>query len=123
MFQLPNSGPIKARLFQHSATSGVVQGFYSNCEGAFCYAVYSVCGTDLILTKVDRHPRATDEEAHKGGDAIDLLLANHAAWLGVRRLVVIHNDNSCEVVRTYEPHPAVLVQGYNTTSRTSYTIN
>lgn len=120
MFQLPNSGPIKARLFQHSATSGVVQSFYANCDGAFCYAVYSVCGTDLILTKVDRHPRASDEEAHKGGDAIDLLLANQAAWLGVRRLFVVHPDNTAELVRTYEPHPAVLLEGYNTTSRTAY---
>jgi len=120
MFQLPNSCPIKARIFQHSATSGVVQAHYKNCDGAFCYAVYSVCGTDLILTKVDRHPCASDEEAQKGGDAIDLLLANKAAWLGVRRLFVVHPDNTSELVRTYEPHPAVLLEGYNNTSRTAY---
>jgi hypothetical protein len=120
MFELPNNGPIKARLFQHSANSGVVQAHYENCEGAFCYVVYAVCGTDLILTKVDRHSRATEEEGRKGGNAIDLLLANHAAWLGVRRLFVIHPDNQCELVKTYEPHPALLLEGYNTTSRTSY---
>jgi hypothetical protein len=121
MFQLPNSGPIKARFFQHSANTGVVQAHYENCDGAFCYVVYSVCGTDLILTKVDRHPRATDEEAQKGGDAIDMLFANKAAWLGVTRLLMIApGTDKCIEVRTYETNPTMLAQGYNTASRTSY---
>jgi hypothetical protein len=114
MFQSPNSGPIKARLFQHSANTGVVQAHYENCEGAFCYVVYSVCGTDLTISSLSRHPRASDEEAQKGGNAIDLLLANQAAWLGVTRLFIIHPDDTVELARTYEPHPAVLMAGYNT---------
>ena len=104
MFTLPNS-PIKARLYLHGSNTGVVQARYKNCEGAFCYITYAVVGTDLVITQFAVHSRATTKEAQAAGDEIDVVLEKEAQMRGLRRLLLIHPDDTVEVVREYEVQP------------------
>jgi hypothetical protein len=97
---------IKTSIHHQGSFGGVVRACYETCEEPICFVTYAQVGQDFVITSFGVSSHATAKETQKAGDEIDRMLEREAGPLGVKRLLLVHpNQDTAEVVRTYEVQP------------------
>jgi hypothetical protein len=103
---LINNNPIKTSLTHHGSVGGVVQARYENVLEPICWVTFVTVGSDFIITSFGLTPHASAKVAQQAGDEIDKLLERESGPLGIKRLLIVHpNQDTAEVVRSYQVQP------------------
>jgi hypothetical protein len=115
-----SNNKIVTRLYHHGSCGGVVQACYENVEEAVSFVTFAVSGGDIVITSFGVNSHVTAKEAQLAGDAIDSVLEQVAAKLGVTKLFIVHPNDPTELVRTYTPQPFAMGLSYNHNTAHSY---
>jgi len=75
----------------------------SKGEDALVFVCFVKIDDAYLITAWVINPKATEEDAHQSGDALDNLLAQYAQLEGVTKLFMLQGGNTCTEVRIYEP--------------------